>query len=151
MVLEPSTRAWQRVEHAIQTHKRGDYDMEIVNQPYSTSAMILPHRPYALLTRAFLTDDAQEHARYLGNTDEAWDPRAALDEAKYVHFSDWPAPKPWVNASGKEMQDVEPKCREVGGVTDCGDRAAWVGLRREFRSRRKVCCNWLFPSMYGCR
>jgi hypothetical protein len=138
MVIEPSAEEWQRVQYAIRTHERGDFDMEIINKLYGSSALILPHRPYALLTKAFLKHDQEEHAQYLGTRDETWDAQVVLGEAKFVHFSDWPAPKPWVRASVAEMEAVQPECIERDGVRDCGDRDVWSALRRDFRNRRNV-------------
>jgi hypothetical protein len=34
-----------------------------------------------------------DHAAYLGNDEEIWDPDAVMREVKLVHFSDWPVPK----------------------------------------------------------
>jgi hypothetical protein len=69
------------------------YDMDLLNHRFGASAMVLPHRPYAMLTAEFRSHD---HSTYLGyrNGHELdprgkWDPDRALKEAKLVHFSDW--------------------------------------------------------------
>lgn len=67
--------------------------MEIVNTLYRDSALLLPHRPYNLLTGEFRNIEPNTHDKYLGNKEEQWDPQAAYREAKFLHFSDWPYPK----------------------------------------------------------
>lgn len=90
MLIQPSEFEFNRVMNATSHAKSDDYDMEIVNYLYRDSALILPHRPYDILTGEFRSND---HADYLGNAIERWDPDAVLKEAKYLHFSDWPVPK----------------------------------------------------------
>lgn len=63
---------------------------EIVNDLYRDSAIVLPDRPHDLLTGEFR---GKNHAAYLGNQLEEWDPYAILNETKYLYFSDWPVPK----------------------------------------------------------
>lgn len=93
MLLQPSEFEFKRVFQGIENAKSNDYDMEIVNDLYKDSALILPHRPYDLLTGEFRNTDLDTHDRYLGNNEERWDPSAAFKEAKFLHFSDWPFPK----------------------------------------------------------
>ena len=64
--------------------------MDILTTLYKNSAMIIPHRPYDLLTGEFRGDD---HQKYLQSPQQEWDPDAVLKEAKYMHFSDWPLSK----------------------------------------------------------
>jgi hypothetical protein len=90
VLLEPSDVEFSRVVQGIKTAETNDYDMEIVNNLYKDSAMILPHRPYNLLTGEFRS---KNHSDYLGNSEEPWDPEKVLAEAKFLHFSDWPVPK----------------------------------------------------------
>ncbi|KAJ4348280.1 uncharacterized protein N0V89_009652 [Didymosphaeria variabile] len=78
--------------------------MELVNDRFEQSAMVLPHRPYALLTGEFRRSN---HSAYLGNTFEAWDPEKVLKEAKLVHFSDWPLPKPWIMWPAEGLAETE--------------------------------------------
>jgi hypothetical protein len=90
VLIEPSEFEFNRVMKAMNEAKSDDYDMEIVNNLYKDSALILPHRPYDLLTGEFRSD---KHSDYLGSSEEAWDPDKAFKEAKFLHFSDWPVPK----------------------------------------------------------
>lgn len=89
MLIEPSIVEFDRIVATIESSNTSDYDMEIVNTIYRDHALILSHRPYALLTGEFRETI---HTRYLGNSREVWSPQKALMEAKTVHFSDWPVP-----------------------------------------------------------
>ncbi len=93
MLLQPSEFEFRRVVKHIETAASNDYDMEIVNTLYRDSALLLPHRPYNLLTGEFRNIEPNTHDKYLGNDEEQWDPQAAYEEAKFLHFSDWPYPK----------------------------------------------------------
>lgn len=90
MMIEPSKLEFDRIVATIETSKTSVYDMEIVNTIYRDHALIIPHRPYTLLTGEFR---GNVHAKYLGSSREVWNPQEALREAKTVHFSDWPVPK----------------------------------------------------------
>lgn len=90
MLIQPSEFEFARVMNATDHAESDDYDMEIVNYLYKDSALIIPRRPYAVLTGEWRSN---EHAEYLGNTLERWDPEKIFKEAKYLHFSDWPIPK----------------------------------------------------------
>lgn len=90
ILVQPSKFEFERVMNATDHAKSNDYDMEIVNYLYKDSALLIPHRPYAVLTGEWRT---KEHTEYLGNPVEPWDPDKVLKEAKYLHFSDWPIPK----------------------------------------------------------
>ena len=89
-VAQPSKFEFHRIVQAIAAAKANDYDMEILNTLYQDHALILPHRPYTMITSELYELD---HARYLGNAEELWDPDAAMKEVKLIHFSDWPLPK----------------------------------------------------------
>ncbi len=93
MLVEPSPHEFSRVVKTMEAGSSGDYDMEIVNTLYKDKALILPHRPYNLLTGEFAAKPEADHQNYLGDEEEQWDPDAVLQEAKYLHFSDWPMPK----------------------------------------------------------
>lgn len=140
MVISPSKLEWTRVRAATAHHKSGDYDMDILHKMYSSSCLVIPHRKYALLTLEFR---AKTHESYLGNADEKWDARSALKEAKYVHFSDWPMPKPWLEAKEKIWNKHKPACRKIEGSVeqqeDCSDRDVWMEIRADFTARREVC------------
>ena len=90
LLLQPSKYEFDRVMKATQNAGGSDYDMDILNTLYQDSAMILPHRRYDLLTGEFRADD---HQKYLQDSQQKWDPDAILKETKFIHFSDWPLPK----------------------------------------------------------
>ena len=71
---------------------------------------------------------------YLGNDFEEWNPRKVFEEASFLHFSDWPVPKPWRQNKGL-MEEHQPKC--VG--EDCSARELWWGFYSDFEKRRKDC------------
>ncbi|KAK5081873.1 hypothetical protein LTR70_008447 [Exophiala xenobiotica] len=122
------------------------FDMELLNTRYFESALTIPHRPYALVTGEFRRPATTNHTRYLGNNDEQWDPHAALQEAKLVHFSDWPLPKPWIMWPNTLMREMQPECEFDTGTSrerGCEDRKVWKGLYDDFRRRRKEVCRLL--------
>jgi hypothetical protein len=90
VLVEPSEFEFQRILEAFNSRASADFDMEIVNSLYGSDCMVIPHRKYDPLTGEFR---AKEHRKYLGSEEETWFPKKALDEAKFVHFSDWPLPK----------------------------------------------------------
>jgi alpha-N-acetylglucosamine transferase len=141
MVIQPSAIEFSRIEKLINTAKPDEFDMELINKLYLNSAAVLPHRPYALLTAEFREKD---HKVYLGSDVEEWDPKGVLEEAKFVHFSDWPVQKPWLDVDDLEglRKEHQPKCKKgKGGMMDCEDKEVWNGLYKEFRMRREV-SNW---------
>ena len=142
MLVEPSSEEFSRV-HEATLHASGDtYDMEIMNDLYYESCIVLPHRKYDLLTGEFRREDGN-HTLYLGNDYEKWDPRSILDEAKFLHFSDWPVPKPWKPSRESHMQEEEPSCfpqYDGDRSSDCSDKDLWLGFYEDFRRRRKDVC-----------
>ncbi|KAI1440442.1 glycosyltransferase family 8 protein [Annulohypoxylon stygium] len=138
MLVQPSAVEFDRIMKKMETAGRNDYDMEIVNQLYIDTAMILPHRPYDLLTGEFRGD---KHENYLGTDREEWDPVAIFNEAKFLHFSDWPVPKPWISMSDSMRQDKQPKCVEKNGQEDCSARELWNGFYNDFAQRRSTVCS----------
>ncbi|KAK4539310.1 hypothetical protein LTR36_000803 [Oleoguttula mirabilis] len=125
------------------------YDMELMNHRFGSSAMVLPHRPYALLSAEFRRHD---HSAYLGTantpTDEkpTWDAEEVLKEAKLVHFSDWPLPKPWTMWPHDAVSEMQPDCDmlDVGNYQySCREREIWKDLYNDFRRRRKEHCKLL--------
>ena len=140
ILLEPSEVELERLITAAKanTRKDNEYDMEILNNMYSDSAMVLPHRQYGLLSGEFRLKD---HKNYLGNDYEAWDPDRALRDASLVHFSDWPIPKPWIMWPRNLLQLEMPRCKinpGTAGEVGCRDRDIWMELYNDFRRRRKV-------------
>ncbi|KAF5665317.1 alpha n-acetylglucosamine transferase [Fusarium heterosporum] len=140
MLIEPSEIEFTRIMERVQTAIYGEYDMEIVNKLYRDSALIFPHRRYDLLSGEFRTDN---HAQYLGSDIEIWDPVSAYNEAKLVHFSDWPLPKPWKPMPEEKRLEVQPNCtRTVGGDENCAARIIWNHLYTDFRAKRKEICDY---------
>ena len=91
LLIQPSKFEWNRVHEAIKKVEARAYDMEIINDLYRDSAMILPHRPYAMLTGEMRNTGS--HKNYMGSAEEPFDPDAVMNETKLIHFSDWPVPK----------------------------------------------------------
>ena len=136
IVIEPSEAEWLRVQDATDNHEGSDYDMDILNKLYGTSSTVIPHRKYDLLTGQFR---GEHHEAYLGSSKEAWNATEALAEAKYVHFSDWPMPKPWLEAKQEDWDKFTPDCRRISETEqDCSNKDAWLGLRTDFTTRREV-------------
>jgi hypothetical protein len=137
VLITPSTAEFSRIEHEIKTAEANEFDMEIVNTLYGDSALVLPHRPYNLLTGEFR--HLENHTEYLGSATEVWDPKKALEEAKFLHFSDWPVPKPWLDGT-RSRNELMPGClpAQNGGKEDCTQRDMWLGFYKEFAERRKV-------------
>jgi alpha-N-acetylglucosamine transferase len=138
VLISPSKHEWARVSAFMHRDDSG-FDMDILNDMYKDSCIVIPHRRYNLITGEFREE---MHERYLGS-DEAWNGAKAIEEAKFVHFSDWPVPKPWLEASSEVMKKHQPKCRyeEDGKGKDCTDRDIWLELYKDFSRRRKVSAN----------
>jgi len=136
VLIEPSEFEFKRIQDAFAQRGLDDFDMEIVNKLYGNDSIVLPHRKYDLVTGEFRSGD---HARYLGSKEEVWDPRKVIDEAKFVHFSDWPMPKPWLPHTNETERELQPKCEETGKGEDCRARDIWLHLYADFVERRKVC------------
>ena len=90
ILMQPSVAEYSRIMRMVERAGHTTYDMELMSGMYSNSAMVLPHRQYALLTREFLFAN---HSLYHGNTKEVWNATKALETAKLIHFSDWPIRK----------------------------------------------------------
>ncbi|OJD38572.1 glucose n-acetyltransferase 1 [Diplodia corticola] len=151
VLLRPSAAEYDALMHAAFTSegmlgggaRPHRFDMELLNERYADSALVLPHRGLALLSGEFR---AVDHTMYLGSEDEYWDTDRALDDARLVHFSDWPLPKPWIMWPAKLLADMLPKCRIRPGTpaeSGCQDREAWRALYDDFRARRKDVCKLL--------
>lgn len=150
VLLEPNRKEFLALmktvsEAAAQEPARGGphkYDMEYLNDRYASSALVLPHRPY-LLTGEFRS---QTHKQYFGNEYEEWDPDKAMAQARLVHFSDWPLPKPWIGTPLEGLKQMMPRCKKNPGTpreSECRDREVWRSLYDDFRKRRKDVCKLL--------
>jgi hypothetical protein len=138
MLIEPSRFEFERI--MAETEKAGteEYDMEVVNKLYQDTAMVLPHRPYNLITSEFRKTD---HTRYLGSPEANWNPIDAFNEAKFLHFSDLLVPKPWIEMGSKLRAETQPDCPK--GMKRCPARDLWNGFYNEFGTRRKRVCQGL--------
>ncbi|KAK5168943.1 uncharacterized protein LTR77_006252 [Saxophila tyrrhenica] len=151
MVLSPNVAETKHIYETLQWWRlqpdRDDsrhYDSDLLNDRFGSSALVLPHRPYLLQTMEFRWDD---HAAYLGSYGAPasaikWDPHVALEEAKLIHFSDWPLPKPWIMWPRDGLTEIQPSC---GGshVASCDEREIWKGLYEKFRLKRRDVCRIL--------
>ena len=146
ILLEPSESKSARLMDAARakTRRENEYDMEILNNMYGDSAMILPHKQFGLLSGEFRGNN---HTNFLGNDYEVWDPDRAMREASLIHFSDWPIPKPWIMWPRNLLQESLPKCTFNPGTEKeegCRNREVWLELYNDFRRRRKVGCTLIF-------
>ncbi|MCJ1369202.1 N-acetylglucosaminyltransferase [Loxospora ochrophaea] len=130
ILLEPSESKSARLMDAARakTRRENEYDMEILNNMYGDSAMILPHKQFGLLSGEFRGNN---HTNFLGNDYEVWDPDRAMREASLIHFSDWPIPKPWIMWPRNLLQESLPKCTFNPGTEKeegCRNREDICGL-----------------------
>lgn len=160
ILLEPNVLEFTELMNLLklwsdQGSKRDRYDMDLLNARFAFSATTIPHRPYALLSAEFRRRD---HLPYLGDDGTAWNPDKMFAEAKLVHFSDWPLPKPWIMWPRRGLAELQPDCGDSfaslrGGAieTPCRDREIWKELYEDFRIRRRDICRILSvpaPSEY---
>ncbi|RDW72359.1 Glycosyltransferase family 8 protein [Aspergillus mulundensis] len=140
MLIEPNTGTFNRI--MVQAKESGAFDMEVLNALFADSAMVLPHRRYALLTGEFRKKD---HGLYLAeDPDVEWNAMAEVSRAYLVHFSDWPLPKPWVAHSEEQWEQALPGCADDDVSTAdrprCADRFMWTGFYEDYdRDREAVC------------
>jgi len=146
VVLEPSVSEFRALINTTREMQPQDgrpkYDMDILNDRYANSAMVLPHQPF-LLTGEFRRSG---HTQYFGNSYQEWDPDAALAQARLVHFSYLPLPKPWVMWPFEGVKQMRPRCKFNPGTqheSGCRDREIWLQLYDDFRKRRKDICKLL--------
>jgi hypothetical protein len=144
VLLEPSSKEFQALVNAswavaAGTHK---YDMELLNDRYYNSALVLPHRPFMITGELRRSN----HEAYLGNNYEKWDVHQVLADASLIHFSDWPLPKPWVMWPIEAMRSLRPKCKvnpDTAQESGCEEQEAWMHIYDDFRRRRKEICKLL--------
>ncbi|KAI0572098.1 Alpha-N-acetylglucosamine transferase [Pyrenophora tritici-repentis] len=137
VLVEPSVKEWRRVQQFMNSDDSG-FDMDILNIMFKDSCVVIPHRRYNLLSSEFRSET---HQNYLGS-DEAWDGTKVLEETKFIHFSDWPVPKPWYQTPESVMKEHQPRCRERKdrGEPDCRDRDIWLNLYKDFSNNRQRIC-----------
>lgn len=140
VLVEPSAFEFKRIQKAFANRTDDQFDMDIMNDLYGDDCLIIPHRRYDLITGEFRAGDSG-HTSYLGSKEEQWNPDGALEEAKFLHFSDWPVNKPWLPTASEVMEDNVPKCVGASdGTMDCRDRELWLGFYEDFRERRSRVC-----------
>ncbi|POS77481.1 hypothetical protein DHEL01_v204115 [Diaporthe helianthi] len=137
MVLTPSEDAFSSVERIIKSRAgKGFYDMEIMNSLFGGTCEVLPHEPYALLTGEFRKRDHSAFLKYQPSW--VWKPKEVLKQAKMVHFSDSPLPKPWV-AKDERILAAKPDCSfDAENGEECREQEIWLDFYRKFREKRKV-------------
>lgn len=134
ILIQPSKDEYQRIVRDESHLKDDDFDMEVLNHLYKGNATRLPHRPYNLITGEFRRPT---HYGYLGSKDEVWNASAVLEEAKYVHFSDWPLPKPWMKGSDTQVKGLLANCT-TNAELDCDSLTVWEGIYQDYWARRGV-------------
>ncbi|KAG9246860.1 nucleotide-diphospho-sugar transferase [Calycina marina] len=168
MLLTPSLSEARRARAAIIAAPVGVYDMEIVNSLYGSTCSVLPYRHYSLLTGEFRShahpaylkpypqskrpmiapgvELAPGYVAYGEENIEAWDPQLYFEKAKYIHFSDSPYPKPWVQV-GMNFENFGPECVGIMDLEgnedagkDCRARNIWLRLYSDFKDRRLEIC-----------
>ncbi|RDB24359.1 Glucose N-acetyltransferase 1 [Hypsizygus marmoreus] len=132
MVIQPSKNLWVMVSDYLKTNPPDGFDMDIINHLFFDNITVLPHRGYTLLTGEFRSKDPH-HRAYLGADNLTWNPHDELAHTYYVHFSDWPLPKPWKNIQKEEWRRVQPSDRE--------DREVWNNVYDMYRRDRGEVCN----------
>lgn len=111
VLIEPSEYEFKRIQDAFEHRRNNEFDMEIVNDLYGKNCIIIPHRRYDLLTGEFKAlDKGHSHVNYLGSKEEVWDPEKVFNETKFIHFSDWPYPKPWLHPTEGQEEAATPSC-----------------------------------------
>ena len=68
LLLQPSNHEFDRVMNATDNAGDNDYDMDILTTLYRDSAMVIPHRPYDLLTGEFRGNEHQNICRILSKS-----------------------------------------------------------------------------------
>ncbi|GAB1527425.1 N-acetylglucosaminyltransferase [Rhizoctonia solani] len=136
MVITPSKPLMGRVQEMVKT--TNGFDMEVINKISASSALVLPHRRYALLTGEFRKTN---HSSYLSDEepDAEWNPQTELSNAFFVHFSDWPLPKPWVKAGAALVESTQPTCDPKEKV-ECWNRKHWHGIYNLYNELKEEVC-----------
>ncbi|CAK0732461.1 hypothetical protein CVIRNUC_000134 [Coccomyxa viridis] len=128
-VIEPSAQRLGELLHQAET--AGGFDMDVMNDLYKGQCLVLPNE-YVFLTGELR---ATNHTRYLGNHLLPWNATAELGRAYYVHFSDFPLPKPWLlGAEQLNSTTVAPQCPQ-----QCEERALWLALHHSFQREMQQC------------
>jgi hypothetical protein len=135
LLIEPSMTEFKKVLNGMQNRTSNEFDMDLVNDLFADNAMMLPNKHW-VVSGEFRRN---QHGSYLEDGEE-WDAEKILKKTPYVHFSDWPYPKPWRPADPAVIRSTQPKCHtKLDGEEDCKNRDAWLWLYEDFKQRRKVC------------
>ncbi|KAH7111097.1 glycosyltransferase family 8 protein [Dendryphion nanum] len=143
MLLQPDEYYYSSIMNETQRSK--EFDMEVINNLFKGSAMILPHRRLALLTGEFRTRDHQKYLRE--EPDSEWNAMAEVSRSVLVHFSDWPLPKPWKPRTQQQWEAALPACdenderdKERPDRPPCADRMMWTGFYKDYdKDKEEVC------------
>ncbi|KAL7940825.1 glycosyltransferase family 8 protein [Trichoderma barbatum] len=141
MLIEPNTHRYERIIN--EAMRSGEFDMEVMNELFKDSAMILPHRRLALLTGEFRN---KNHYKYLApDEDEEWNALVEADRAYLVHFSDWPLPKPWRPHTEAQWQTALPECPDEDikkpDRLRCADRFVWTRFYTDYDNDKRTYCD----------
>lgn len=153
MVISPSQKLDRLLQSLIQSKSPNDYDMEIINQAYNMEGVLtttlFPYERYLLLTGIFRTPLARDKflkgssSRGTATTpakvpeqDEAWNAKRVFQAASYIHFSDSPIPKPWVDDRGALLAQHGPKCMSLA----CDEPEIWKNVYRMFKDEMRDLC-----------
>ncbi|KAE8393606.1 hypothetical protein BDV23DRAFT_170043 [Aspergillus alliaceus] len=114
MLVQPSEFEFHRILRSIDAGGPPEYAMEVMNILYKRNALVLPHR-FTLSV-------------YMVSSLESWDPDRVLSEAKYLHFSDWPVFKPWIETPAEMMEAEQPACDRPYQRQTCHAHELWLGF-----------------------
>lgn len=118
--------------------KNNEYDMDIFNKLFKSDALILPFREIMMLSGE-LRKDPGGHNNFLGDSG-VWDAEHVMASVAYIHFSDWPFPKPWFLPAAGEAAELQPKCHKTDKGQSCVEQEIWNKLYSDFAERRKTIC-----------
>jgi hypothetical protein len=140
MVIQPSSAVFSEFEKTIKNAGRGETDLGIIYKICNNKTLMrLPQRPYHILSEEFRLNE-KEHSRYLGTSQEKWEPGGILRETKLVHLFDPPIPEPWI-ASKRMWQKYTPRCIPTTYRRfNCGNRDAWAKFYNDYENRRRNVC-----------
>lgn len=134
MLIKPSLQLYNIAQAFVQKRSDREFDMEIINKIARSSdvqSSVLPYRKHLLLTGIF-----RDHSSYL--PDSMWDAQTEYDEAYYIHFSDAPIPKPWVDDRGASLAKHGPRCPVDN--PGCDEVRIWKEIYKTFRDEMRELC-----------
>lgn len=139
MLVQPSAENYKAIEEVVEKSSIDKPNVDILYKVFKDTILKIPQRPYNLLTGEFRKKD---HKAYLSNPKVGWYATRIVDEAKFVHFTDEPLPKPWMRAPKEVHEKHTPKCKSgyPKGTKDCSDRVAWLNFYYKFALRRRSVC-----------